>query len=168
MGWLGCKTSAGTHRRYGMRWGTLFWLDSVVKARLHEFAILFDSIWRSGRAVEGGKRYRWPTTPRRGGGWIRLIFPRPPIIVNRLGWSSTTCGIPTFVVDAADGFERPNAPMPRYLDALEVSTLSIYGRGQLECHQYTMERAITPSQHSDDRDPRSTNNMCVRMNILMG
>ena len=57
-----------------MRWGTPFWLDSVVKARLHEFAILFDSIWRSGRAVEGGKRYRWPPTPRRGGGWIRLIF----------------------------------------------------------------------------------------------
>jgi hypothetical protein len=27
---------------------------------------------------------RWPLAPRRGGGWIRLTFPRPPIIVNRL------------------------------------------------------------------------------------
>ena len=60
------------------------------------------------------------------------------------------------IVDAGDGFERPNAPISRYLDALEVSTLSIYGRHQLECHQYTMERAVTPSQHSDDGDPRST------------
>ena len=40
-----------------MRWGSLFSLDSVVKARPHEFAMLFCSIWRPGRAVEGGKRY---------------------------------------------------------------------------------------------------------------
>jgi len=40
-----------------MRWGTLFSLDSATKARPHEFAMLFGSIWRSGRAVEGGKRY---------------------------------------------------------------------------------------------------------------
>ena len=41
-----------------MRWGTLFSLDSVVKARPHEFTILFCSIWRPGRAVKGGKRYQ--------------------------------------------------------------------------------------------------------------
>jgi hypothetical protein len=40
-----------------MRWGSLFSLDSVMNARLHEFAMLFCSIWRSGRAAEGGKRY---------------------------------------------------------------------------------------------------------------
>ena len=40
-----------------MRWGSLFALDSVVKARPHEFAMLFCSIWHPGRAVEGGKRY---------------------------------------------------------------------------------------------------------------
>ena len=41
-----------------MRWGSLFSLDSVVKARPHEFAMLFGSIRRPGRAVEGGKRYQ--------------------------------------------------------------------------------------------------------------
>ena len=41
-----------------MRWGALFSLDSVMNARLHEFAMLFCSIWRPGRAVEGGKRYQ--------------------------------------------------------------------------------------------------------------
>ena len=40
-----------------MRWGSLFSLDSVVKARPHEFAMLFGSI-RPGRAVQGGKRYQ--------------------------------------------------------------------------------------------------------------
>jgi len=49
------------------------------------------------------------------------------------------------IFDAGDGFERPNAPILRYLDALEVSTLSMHGRHQFQCHQYTMERALTPS-----------------------
>ena len=40
-----------------MRWGSLFSLDSVIKARPHEFAVLLCSIWRPGRAVEGAKRY---------------------------------------------------------------------------------------------------------------
>ena len=40
-GWCGCKTSAGTHRRLGMRRGSLSSLDSVVKARPHEFVMLF-------------------------------------------------------------------------------------------------------------------------------
>ena len=41
--------------------GSLFSLDSVMNARLHEFAMLFCSIWRPGRAVEGGKRYQMAT-----------------------------------------------------------------------------------------------------------
>ena len=83
-GWRGCKTSAGTHRRRGMRWGSLFSLDSVVKARPHEFAMLFCSIWHPGRAVEGGKGTRWPPIPQCGEGRARLTFTRPSIIVNRL------------------------------------------------------------------------------------
>ena len=41
-----------------MRWCSLNSLDSVTRARLHEFAMLFCSIWRPGRAAEGGKRYQ--------------------------------------------------------------------------------------------------------------
>ena len=67
-----------------MRWGSLFSLDSVVKARPHEFAMLFCSIWHPGRAVEGGKGTRWPPIPQCGEGRARLTFPRPSIIVNRL------------------------------------------------------------------------------------
>ena len=40
-----------------MRWSSLFSLDSVMKACLHEFAMLFCSIWHPGRAVEGANRY---------------------------------------------------------------------------------------------------------------
>ena len=67
-GWRGCKTSTGTHRRLGMRRGSPFSLDSVMNARLHEFAMLFCSIWRPGRAAEGGKRYQMAayTSARRG------------------------------------------------------------------------------------------------------
>ena len=67
-----------------MRWGSLFSLDSVVKARPHEFAMLFCSMWRPGRAVEGGKGTRWPHIPQCGEGRARLTFPGPSIIVNRL------------------------------------------------------------------------------------
>ena len=51
-----------------MRRGSLFSLDSVMNARLHEFAMLFCSIWRPGRAAEGGKRYQMAacTSARRG------------------------------------------------------------------------------------------------------
>ena len=57
-----------------MRWGSLFSLDSVVKARPHEFAMLFCSMWRPGRAVEGGKRYPMTafTSVRRGTDTIEL------------------------------------------------------------------------------------------------
>ena len=57
-----------------MRWGSLFSLDSVVKARPHEFAMLFCSIWHPGRAVEGGKRYQMAahTSVRRRTGTIDL------------------------------------------------------------------------------------------------
>ena len=60
-----------------MRWGSLFSLDSVVKARPHEFAMLFCSMWRPGRAVEGGKGTRWPHIPQCGEGRARLTFPGP-------------------------------------------------------------------------------------------
>ena len=61
-GWRGCKTSAGTHRRLGMRWGAPFALDSVVKARPHEFAMLFCSMVsrssrRGGQEVPNGRLY---------------------------------------------------------------------------------------------------------------
>ena len=37
------------------------------------------------------------------------------------------------ILDAGYGFERPNAPISRYLDALEVSTLEMHGRAQFYC-----------------------------------
>ena len=57
-----------------MRWGSLCSLDSVVKARPHEFAMWFCSIWHPGRAVEGGKRYQMAayTSGRRRTGTVDL------------------------------------------------------------------------------------------------
>ena len=43
------------------------------------------------------------------------------------------------IFDAGYGIERPNAPISRYLDALEVSTLAMHGRDQFYCHQHAMD-----------------------------
>jgi hypothetical protein len=83
-GWRGCKTSAGSHRRLGKRWGWPFSLDSAIQGASHWFPICCFVRRCPGRAIEGANGYPWPPIPQCGEGWARWTFPRPSIIGSRL------------------------------------------------------------------------------------
>ena len=77
-GWRGCKTSTGTHRRLGMRWGWPFLLDSAIQGASRTgflFVVLFDGV--PVEPSRGPRGTQWPPIPQCGEGRARLTFPRP-------------------------------------------------------------------------------------------